>query len=49
MLALHLDVQVYAQTNQKWKTLYSPKLDDPHSSGMNIVQNDDIGAHIVQC
>ena len=31
MLALHLDVQVYAQTNQKWKTLYSPKLDDPHS------------------
>ena len=49
MLALHLDIQVYSKTNQKWKTLYSPKLDDQHSAGMNIVQNDDISAHIVQC
>ena len=49
MLALNLDVQVYGKANQKWKTLYSPKLDDHHSSGMDIVQNDDISAHIVQC
>ena len=49
MLALNLDVQVYGKGTQKWKTLYLPKLDDPHSSGMNIVQNDDISTHIVQC
>ena len=35
--------------NLEWKSLYSPKLDDHHSSGMDIVQNDDISAHIVQC
>ena len=28
MLALNLDVQVFSKANQKWKTLYSPKLDD---------------------
>ena len=49
MLALNLDVQVYGKANQKWKILYSPKLDDHHSSSMDIVQNDDISAHIVQC
>ena len=49
MIECCLDIKPYSKTNQKWKTLFSPKFDDNESTGLDIVQNNDLSAHLVQC